>query len=127
MIGKGILMSSISLTLKKVLAPADNCIIAIQADSSGSPSGTDLATATIAGGTITTSNAEYTPSLSASITPTDGTYYWVVCRRSGALDAANYYQIGLVNEETIAFPNKVNNAGAWGSSVLTSTPTITAT
>ena len=64
MIGNGKVMSSISVNLKKVLAPADNCILAIQADSAGSPSGTDLATATIAGGTLTTSNAEYTPSLS---------------------------------------------------------------
>jgi len=41
-------MTTISLVLKKILAPADNCIIAIQADSAGSPSGADLATATIA-------------------------------------------------------------------------------
>lgn len=71
-------MTTIFAGLKKVGAPADNCIIAIQADTAGSPSGTDLATATIAGGTITTSAAEYNPTLSGSITPTDRTYFWVV-------------------------------------------------
>lgn len=123
-VGNGISMSAILAGLKKVGTPADNCILAIQADSSGSPSGTDLATATIAGGTLTTTSAQYSQALSGSITPTDKAWYWVVCRRSGALDASNYYQLAVHTDDTVAFPYKTNNAGAYGSALLTETHSI---
>lgn len=123
-VGNGVAMTSIFAGLKKVGAPADNCILAIQADSAGSPSGTDLQTATIAGGTLTTTTALYNPSLAGSVTLTDRTKYWVVCRRSGALDAVNYYQLAVHTDDTVAFPYKTNNAGAYGAAIFTETHSI---
>ena len=42
MVGNGNAMTSINIGLKKVGTPADNVTVEIQADSSGSPSGTAL-------------------------------------------------------------------------------------
>lgn len=118
-----IAMTELSLWLLKVWAPVDNCQIAIQADSAGSPSWVDLQIISIAWGTITTTNAQYNPAIT-SITPTDKTPYWAVMKRSGALDGSNYYALAFHTNDTIAFPYKVNNAWVWWSLVLTATPCI---
>lgn len=120
----GLSMSSIFAGLKKVGTPADNCILAVQADVAGAPSGTDLATATIAGGTLTTTTAQYNPSLSWSITPTDKTWYWVECRRSWANDVSNYYQLAVHTDDTVAFPYKIYNTSSYWSNTLTETHSV---
>ena len=92
-------IDSFRASLKKVNAPTDNLIIAIQADSSGSPSGTDLITLTIAGTDLTTSYVDDIRPFSSSTTLTAGNTYWLVFDRDGAIDAAHYYQILSDNEE----------------------------
>lgn len=77
--------------LAKQGSPTDNAVIAVQADSSGSPSGTDLATATKSGASLTTSSAAYTLTLSGSVSITSGQTYWIVLRRDSSTDNTNYY------------------------------------
>ena len=88
-------IASVTLNLKKFGTPADNVVVAIQADSSGVPSGSDLATAgTVAGGTLTTSLADYTIDITDVDIAADTTY-WVVVTRSGAVDGTNNYAMQL--------------------------------
>ena len=85
--------NSVVLFLAKVGAPTDNLEVVIQADSAGSPSGTDLGTVVATGGaSLTTSLVE--TRLTTGATLTIGNTYWIVGRRSGAVDAANYYALG---------------------------------
>ena len=123
LVGTGIAMTELSIWLLKVWTPADNCQIAIQADSAWSPSWVDIQIISIAGGTITTSVALYNQAIS-SITPTDKTPYWAVLKRSGALDGANYFWLACHTNDTVAFPYKTNNAWVWGSLTYTETPCI---
>lgn len=83
-------ISGVGLNIKKILAPTDNFIIGLFDDSAGAP-GTELASSTIAGTSITTSYAYYAAQLTSSQTLTAATQYWLVMYRSGAQDASNYY------------------------------------
>lgn len=89
-VARGSTISQIAVNLAKSGVPSDNLEVAIQADSAGSPSGTDLALATIAGTTLTTSLARYVLNFASSFALTNGTTYWVVFRRSGAVGADSY-------------------------------------
>jgi len=85
-----------SVCLTKYASPADNVEFAIQADSAGSPSGTDLGTASsVAYTAIGTADPCTTLTTASAITTTlsSGTTYWLVLRRSGANDATNKYGI----------------------------------
>lgn len=109
-----IVIDKVKVYLKKTGAPADNVEIAIQADSAGSPSGSDLATGTIAAASLTTSLAEYAVSLSSPYTTAASTTYWIVVRRSGALSDVNYYSLGKNSANTSTYANgliKVFDAG----------------
>lgn len=92
--------SKVKLRIKKVGTPADNFQVTIYADNgSNQPNlGSALSTtATLAGGSITTSFVEYTFTLTESATNSlllsPDTKYHIVCSRSGAADAANYFQL----------------------------------
>lgn len=82
---------SLTITGRKVGTPADNLTLELFAlDGSGNPTGSAVASGTLAGGSIGTSNAELT------VTITE--YEWaasaqlgLVARRSGAVDGSNYY------------------------------------
>ncbi len=95
--GTAISVAHININLFKTGTPADNLVFAIQADSAGSPSGTDIITATIAGTTFTTGSSPYTITFAPAQTLSTSTAYWVVLSRSGAQDASNYYNYGAVN------------------------------
>lgn len=122
--GNGIAMSTIFAGLKKVWAPVDNLVIAIQANTAWAPSWVDLATATIAGWTLTTTSAQYNPALSWSTTPTDKTWYWIEFRRSGANDVSNYYQIAVHTDDTVAYPYKIYNTSSYWANTLTGTHSV---
>lgn len=85
---------SVQAYLKKVGSPADNVTLEVCADSSGSP-GSVLATVSVAASTLSTSMGWITFSLASSLAITPGTAYWLVLRRSGAVDASNYYRWGV--------------------------------
>jgi hypothetical protein len=77
----------------KVGTPADNLEIGIYAlDGSGNPTGSALTSATLAGGSITTSAAWLTVTFSAAEELAPG-QYGLQISRSGAADGSNYYQI----------------------------------
>jgi hypothetical protein len=89
----GYAIDKIKVTLSKIGTPADNLVVAIQADSAGAPSGSDLATGSIAGGSVTGSAVEYTLTLSSSVLSTANTKFWIIFRRSGANDGSNYFNV----------------------------------
>jgi len=84
-------ITSVDVSIRKTGAPTDNVEVALQADASGAPSGTDLAVATRAGSTITTALANYNFNWT-DVAVQAGKIYYIIVRRSGANDAANYYR-----------------------------------
>ncbi len=100
-IAAGAGVSSVKIYLTKDGTPADNLTVAIQADSAGAPSGSDLAAGTLAGGSIGAA-ADHTIALSAVVNILPATTYWIVFGRSGSVDAANYYDVGYNNANAYA-------------------------
>jgi len=87
-------VDTVNLYLNKVGSPTDNFILALQADASGSPSGTDIVTASVAGSGLSTDNnvgALVAFNLNSGLLAA-GTY-WLVMRRSTAVNATNNYGI----------------------------------
>lgn len=86
--------NGVKLRVRKVGAPVDNLQVQFFSDSgSNTPSGSSTSTtATVAGGSLTTSYVETTFTVTGAVLNA-GTTYHVVITRSGANDAANYYQI----------------------------------
>lgn len=81
------------LGLGKVVAPVDNLIIGIYlADANGDPSGSALATCTIAGASLTTTLTLTFCDLTADVPIAAGTVIAIKYSRSGAVDATNYYK-----------------------------------
>jgi hypothetical protein len=109
-------ISSITINLGKTGAPTDNIYCEITATD---PSGTVVATSnSISGASLTTSMvaSNFTfaspPTISASAT------FGVVFRRTGALDAANYFIIG--NQNANAYAGGVpytHNGSAWATGI----------
>lgn len=95
---------------------ADSVKCAVQADSSGSPSGTDLASTTVSSASIptyptTTPNTAFTVTglnLSAGVT------YWLVFSRTGTPTNANAYFIYLDGSTGTGLVKKIpGGGGAW--------------
>lgn len=85
----GTTITSVTCRLAKVGSPTDDVVIEIQSDSAGFPSGTVVGTvATISAASLSTTATDIPSSCSISVAV--GTTYWVVARRSGALDSSNY-------------------------------------
>ncbi|MGB0707305.1 MAG: choice-of-anchor R domain-containing protein [bacterium] len=107
--------ASLLVRLRKVGAPADNLECFIQGDSSGSPDGTSIATATaITGASLTTSFTQQSFGSWGSVTLTKGTPYWIIFSRSSATgDASNYFRLGTVQIHHRTYPfggaSEVNN------------------
>jgi hypothetical protein len=93
--GSNTIISSISVTLRKVAAPTDNLVLNIYAvDGSGLPIGASLATSTvISGSTLTTSYLSYNFKFLTLPTLTAATKYAFVISRSTANNSTNYYQL----------------------------------
>lgn len=109
---------SIDFFIKKTGAPADNFTYEVQTDSSGAPSGTPVTNGTsnnLAGGSVTTNNKYTTLATSSDFSLTAGTTYWVVFKRSGAVDAANYYTIQGFNSAYGNFTGATYNGSAWSA------------
>lgn len=94
--------NSIALLMKKAASPVDNTIISIQADSAGAPSGTDLVSTTIANSTLTASDLLYRLNFNNTYCSTANVKFWVVYRRSGAIDGTNIPYVGIDSGGTYA-------------------------
>lgn len=102
------------LHLSKVGTPTDNLEIAVQADSAGVPSGTDLAVAVVAGASLTTTSDWVALDLRA-VTAARSPYH-LVLRRSAAVDASNHYRAQLTTASAY-YDGGVNLWGgaSWGT------------
>lgn len=101
-------------------APGDNFFITIETDTAGSPSGAPIANGTsnnVAGGGLTTSYGNTVVQFAAAFTLVSGTKYWIVIQRTGAQDAANYYNfdIGGSGAAYASFIAKSFDGAAWNS------------
>lgn len=111
--------TKIKLRIKKIGTPVDNFQIQIFSDNgSNQPSATNLSTvATIAGGSISTTVAEYTITLTEASTNAlligDEVKYHVVASRSGANDGSNYYQIDVSNKVYDGFCYSGTSTPVW--------------
>ena len=103
----------VGLKLDKVGSPVDSLNVEVQSDSAGSPSGTVLASCTIAAGSISSTAGEYWIDALSNPTLSAGSNYWLVVKRTGALDALNYY---LISMDTPVYAScKAWNGATWVS------------
>lgn len=108
----GMRVTKIKVWLKKTGSPADNIRVSIQGDSGGNPDGTPLASATLAGASITTSYVEYTFTLSAEVNITPSVQYWIVLDRTGALSDTDYYLVRVSTDNPYSPDNLRYKSGA---------------
>jgi hypothetical protein len=93
--------------------PTDDVTAAIQADTAGSPSGTDLASATVVAPAASTWHTFTFPS---SVATTNATTYWIVLSRTGLGSAINYRRWTTPNANPYAGGTAKNfNTGAWST------------
>lgn len=87
-------VTRVDLWMYKEGSPSDLLQFSIQSDAGGVPSGTNLTATNISASSFSASPIwwQFT-ALNADLV--GGTTYWLVCRRSGAIDAANYISWGL--------------------------------
>lgn len=105
--------SMLAVNIKTEGAPADNVIAEICADSAGAP-GSVLGTATIPAAGISMYVNWTWADLAAAVSLAAAATYWLVLRRSGSLDAVNFYKWN-VNEE-LSYPDgvfRVYNGSSW--------------
>lgn len=105
-------ITSVDVALVKNGSPTDNVVVAIMTDSSDSP-GADVATGSVAGTSLTTTTTKTSVEINSSVPA--GTY-WVVCRRSGAIDATNYYRVGTnTSQGNSTHVTKVLSTSTWST------------
>lgn len=85
-------ISGINIGLKKTGAPTDNAIISIKQAQGGA----ELASTTISGATLTTTETFYNLQLNSPIILSPLTTYRVNLSRSGSLDGTNYFYVGVL-------------------------------
>jgi hypothetical protein len=91
----GINVLQLSIYARKQGSPADNLMVGIyEMDGSGDPTGSALASWSLAGGSVGSSLAWITQDVTEVEFPREGTYTLQV-QRSGAVDASNYYAVGV--------------------------------
>ncbi|MGB4594514.1 MAG: choice-of-anchor R domain-containing protein [Anaerolineaceae bacterium] len=110
-------VSFIKLRLRKEGYPTDSLMVSIQSDSSGAPSGTLLASATLSPTSVSAEGYAWCQvSFAALPTLTAGVNYWLVMHRSGALNPNAYYSAGV--DESASYANGVlkvynSTSGLW--------------
>ena len=112
-------ISTLGIQLKKVGTPADNVFLDLYATSGGIPTGSAIASSStgVAGGTVTTSYADYSWTMSSPFTPVAGTVYAAVLRRtSGSDDSLNHYvAAGYASGGSPLARECLWNGSAWSS------------
>jgi len=102
-IGQGFQLSkawtvkTVEINIKAVETVTDNVDVQICADASGAP-GTVLGSGAITGSTVPADYVWMVINLTTPVSLDAGTPYWLVVKRSGALDAVNYFVLE-VNED----------------------------
>lgn len=101
------------LFLVKAGSPTDNITCGIQADSAGSPSGTFLASATIAASSVSATLGSVYFVLDDVVYLAAATTYYVVCQRSGAFDGANIVNWERQPGDTYASGSAIKYTTSW--------------
>lgn len=103
----------VRMPLWKVGAPADNVIVELCDDSSGTP-GTVRASVTIAASTLKRDAGTWVEAIfTTPYTVTNGIYYVIQLRRSGSVDAANYFTIRADADALIDGTMKSYTGSGW--------------
>ena len=102
-----ITLEKVSMMIGKAAAPSDNVYIEIQGDDSNKPDKTPIAngmSAVIAAAALAAAASLNVQTFTFSTPPTivSGTKYWIVFKRSAALDAVNYYTIQRTGSDLYA-------------------------
>lgn len=104
---------TIQLRLKRENMPGDNVQVYLTANNGGVP-GSSLASASIPGANIDENLNWHEFGLSARVPMSNGTTYWIVVDRSGAINASNYYRMGV--NEALGYAGgmlRVWNGSSW--------------
>lgn len=113
-VARGTLLTQVAGFFQAVGGPTDNLVVEIQSDSAGNPSGTVIGTvATVAASSLPAAVSQpfaWTTAISLA----DGATYWVVFRRSGALNGGAFYNT-LVSAAAVGgwTPLKGLDSGVW--------------
>ena len=110
----GLLTREVWLRIGKKLEPVDNVVVEIVADSGGNPGTTVLASGSAAG-TGLTGGYNWIRFEVGQVSLTAGAAYWLVVRRSGAVNSAIYYM--LATDDAMGYAAgelKVWNGSSWG-------------
>ncbi|MGH7174808.1 MAG: hypothetical protein ACREGR_00415 [Minisyncoccia bacterium] len=97
-------------------SPTDNATFAIQSDSAGSPSGTSLYTASVAGTGISNSGTAISVALTGSGTLQTSTTYWLVFGRSSSVNGSNYYKVQQCTSACSSSNYSAYNGSTWSAS-----------
>lgn len=91
-------VSEVKVRIRKRGTPADGVQLAVRADSPGTP-GAFLDSVTVAAADIPEEYEWVTFDLADTFTPVFGTAYWITLNRTGTMDADNYYEVAVDEEE----------------------------
>lgn len=121
----GFTVNEVKARLFKVGSPGDSVQISVQADSSGAPSGTPLASGTISSGTISgVSITQYTVTFSGNSGKLDAnTTYWIVLERTGALSDSAYYTTADAVDTYADGAQFFYNGSVWANVTITGSNT----
>ncbi len=103
-VGGSVNLTTIDIDLRTAGSPGDSVELAIQADSTGQPTGTDLSVSTAIGaGSIPSGfGTAVTFTFPSPFTVAATTLYWCIFRRTGALSDTDNYVVGFVNPPNYA-------------------------
>jgi len=110
-------VNSVDVRVRRQGSPIDNLALAVQADSGGQPSGTDLRSASVAGSSLENERYPWVRfSFSKPVSIAAGTPYWLVLTRSGSYSGSDHYVFGV--DEKLSYPDgtfRIYNASisAW--------------
>lgn len=107
---------SMTVSLKKQGAPADNVYITIETDNAGEPSGTPVTNGTsndVAAGSVGAGYTDVSFSWGSDPTLVAGTKYWFVLQRDGANSDVNYYQVQYGSNSAFRAGAALKYTGSW--------------
>jgi len=110
-------VNSVDVRVRRQGSPIENLALAVQADSGGQPSGTDLRSASVAGSSLENERYPWVRfSFSKPVSIAAGTPYWLVLTRSGSYSGSDHYVFGV--DEKLSYPDgtfRIYNASisAW--------------
>lgn len=108
----GYTVAQIAIPVGRVGSPADNLVVELMSESASAP-GSVLEAVSVTGTELIEDDQPFRwITFGETTTLVQGTSYWIRVRRSGSVDAANYYVLGLTDEAG-GGSCKVWNGSAW--------------